>query len=73
MAKIVEHVHDSGDSGMGFFLGILLLIGFLAFMFYWGLPYVRNFASQQQNGGVQIQVPDKIDVNVVQQQQQPAQ
>lgn len=69
MTRIVEkHYNESGDSGMGFVFGIILLIVFLAIFWYWGLPMIR---STQQGGGVQIKVPDTINVNV--EQTQPAQ
>lgn len=72
MAKTVEHYHEtvntggSGDSGMGFVFGIILLIVLLAVFWYWGLPFLKNI----QQGGINIQMPDTVNVNV---QQQPAQ
>jgi hypothetical protein len=50
---------DSG-SGVGFILGAILLIAFVIALFYYGLPYVRSSFG----GGNQINVPDKVDVNI---------
>lgn len=48
----------SSNSGMGFLLGVILLIVFMFLLFYYGLPALRSSASPQ------INVPGKIDVNV---------
>lgn len=65
MADVVhEHTTDSSNnSGMGFFMGMVLIVVVLLLIFYFGLPYLRNAAS---NSGSQINVPDKIDVNISQ-------
>lgn len=57
-----DHHHDSGDNGMGFFFGVILLIGFAFALWYWGVPAIR----QGFNQGTQINVPNEIDVNVKQ-------
>jgi hypothetical protein len=64
----VHHHHVPGElqttdrsGGLGFFLGILMLIVFLFLMLYYGLPALRG-ATQ----GPQINVPGQIDVNVKQ-------
>lgn len=65
MAKTVivnPQSSDNGGNGMGFFLGIVLLIAFILMVFYFGMPYVRSLMNQ--NSGTQINVPDTIDVNV---------
>jgi hypothetical protein len=55
----------SGESksgmGMGFLVGIILLVvaGFLFFMY--GLPALRQTT---ENSAPQINVPDQIDVNI---------
>ena len=51
------------NSGMGFVLGIILLIAFVFLMMYFGLPMLRNVSNTVPQAP-QIQVPDKIDVNV---------
>lgn len=61
MTTVVNNPQPSGDSGMGFLLGIIVLIAFVSFVIWrWGLPAMRS----AQNGGVQINVPESIDVNV---------
>lgn len=57
-------VQPSGDNsgGMGFVLGIIILVAFLAILFIYGLPMIKNATKATQ--GTTINVPDKIDVNV---------
>jgi hypothetical protein len=61
MADVI-HEHqtttDSG-SGMGFLLGVIMLIVFAFLLFYYGLPALRSASS-----GPTVNVPGKIDVNV---------
>ena len=61
MATIVNNPPTSDNSGgpmnMIIVLVVLLVIGYLAYIY--GLPVVR-----QMQGGTQINVPSKIDVNV---------
>lgn len=66
MAKtvIVNPSGGNGDSGMGFFFGIVLLIAFVLILIFYGVPYVRQVINQ--NSGAQINVPEEIDVNVYQ-------
>lgn len=59
---------DSSGNGMGFLLGIIVLILFVLGLFYYGLPVLRNLGQ----GGVNVTLPEKVDVNV-QQQGQPQQ
>jgi hypothetical protein len=50
---------DSGGNGMGFLLGVIILILFVLGLLYVGLPYLRSgFGSPQVN------VPDHVNVNV---------
>ena len=51
---------QSSDNGMGFFLGIVVLIIVGLSFFYYGMPMIR----QSMNGGVQINVPKDINVKV---------
>ncbi len=60
-----NHHHDSGDNGMGFLFGVILLIAFAFVLWYWGVPAVREVKE-----GTQINVPSQIDVNVKQEQPQ---
>ncbi len=50
--------NSGGPMGMIVVLVVLLILGYLGFVY--GLPALR----QMQSGGVQINVPSKIDVNV---------
>lgn len=63
MATIVNNPPASSEqgsgNGMGFFLGIIALIIFIAIVFIYVLPYVRNGL-----GGMQVNVPSDINVNL---------
>ena len=62
----IEHIHEgTTDSGMGFLMGIILLMLFIFMLFYYGLPVIRNTVAPQQ-AAPQINVPDKVDVNIKQ-------
>jgi hypothetical protein len=50
--------NSSGPVGIIIVLVVLFVLGYLGFVY--GLPALQ----QMQSGGVQINVPDKIDVNV---------
>lgn len=56
------HVHTDGggQNGMGFLLGIIVLVVFVFLFMYYVLPIIR------QSSAPQINVPDKIDVNIQQ-------
>ncbi len=58
-----EHVTESSSSGMGFLFGIIMLVVVLMLFFFYGLPILRNMTS----GGITVNVPDKINVNLNQQ------
>jgi len=67
MATIINNPGGTTDAnngtpaGMGFLLGIILLIVFLVFLFYYGIPALsRGIRSTAP----QVNVPGKIDVNV---------
>lgn len=62
MATIINTpAADNSGSGMGFFFGIVLLIIFVLLVFLYGIPYVQR---TMRSSTPQIQVPEKIDVNV---------
>lgn len=52
---------NEGGNNMGFLLGVVLLIIFGALFFIYGFPYLRDSIQ-----GPQINIPNKIDVNVKQ-------
>lgn len=55
--------NNSSGNGMGFLLGIIILIVVAVLFFIYGLPYLQNLGG---SGGVQVNVPESIDVNVKQ-------
>lgn len=64
MATIVNNPapNDSGG-GMGFLLGVIILVAVGVLFFIYGLPYLQQLTS----GGVQVNVPKDINVTVQQQ------
>lgn len=57
--------NNSDNNGMGFLVGGILLIVFAVLFFVYALPYIRGLSSNG-NGGVQVNVPKDINVNVQQ-------
>ena len=66
MTTIVNSATPTKDSnGMGFMIGVVVLIGFVLILLYFGLPLLRNMGTPQINvPAPQINMPDKVDVNV---------
>jgi hypothetical protein len=65
MATIVNTTPSQTDStgnGMGFLMGMILLLAVIFLFFFYGLPLLTQ--SFRSVSGPQIQVPGKIDVNV---------
>lgn len=64
MATIVNTpaASEGNSSSVGTVLAVILVLAFIGFMFYYGLPMMQNAGGGTQ--APQIQVPDKIDVNV---------
>ena len=63
MATIVNNPPpNNSDSGMGFLIGIIILIVVGIAFFYYGLPLIQ----QGMSGGVQVNIPKDINVNVQQ-------
>jgi len=64
MATIVNNpAPNNSGSGMGFLLGIIILVIIGAIFFIYGLPYIRQGIG---GGGIQVNVPKDINVNVQQ-------
>lgn len=65
MATIVNNPapasSDGGGNGMGFMLGVVILVLFVLGLLYYGLPALRNMSVNPQ-----INVPDKVNVNITQ-------
>jgi PDZ domain-containing secreted protein len=54
--------NSSDNNGMGFLVGAIVLIVFVVLFFVYALPYIRGMSG----GGVQVNVPKSINVNVKQ-------
>jgi LPXTG-motif cell wall-anchored protein len=52
---------SSGATGL--MIGLVLLAIFAFLMFFYGLPALRN-TTQQAPSNVNVDIPDKVDVNV---------
>lgn len=50
----------AGNNGMGFLLGVIVLILFVMGVFYYGLPLLRSSVPTTPT----VNVPGKVDVNV---------
>lgn len=60
MTTVVNNPAPSGDSGgTGMLIGVVLLIVFVVLLLYFGLPVIRRATQAPQ-----INVPEKIDINV---------
>lgn len=60
MATVVNTPpQNSGNNGMGFLLGVIVLIVFGILFFMYIMPYIT-----QSMQGPSVQVPDQVDVNV---------
>lgn len=68
MTTIVNSTAPTSDSrGASFLIGIIALIGFVLLFLYYGLPIIRNRGTTQINvPAPQINVPDKVEVNIKQ-------
>ena len=67
MATIVNNPGTTSDSGSGtgFLLAVILLIIFSIVMIFYGIPFIANSVSNMSVSQTpQINVPDKVDVNV---------
>jgi len=61
IATIVNNPSDSSSNGMGFLLGIIVLVVFFFVLLYYGIPYIT---AMTRGGGPSVQIPNKLDVNV---------
>ena len=64
MATIINNPpvtnNETGGNGMGFLLGIIILIVFVAIILIYGLPILKNMSGFS----AQVNVPKNINVNV---------
>jgi len=56
---------SSENNGMGFLLGAIVLVVFLALFFVYALPFLRGLGSIG-GGGIQVNVPKNVNVKVQQ-------
>lgn len=56
--------NSSNDSGMGFLLGVIILIAFGFVFFIYGVPLIKQGLSGIGNGGINVTLPKTIDVKV---------
>lgn len=54
------------DSGMGFLLGIIVLIVFGFIFFIYGFPLVKQALNGIGSGGINVTLPKTVDVKVQQ-------
>ena len=73
MTTVVNNPAGGGEgTGMGMMVGAVILVVVILLLIFFGLPYLRggNGLTQQNvnapatQPGIQINVPDKVDVNV---------
>lgn len=65
MTTVINSPPASGDSGMGFLVGVLVLVGLVFLFVIFGIPELKRMGSNQLNiPSPQIVVPDKLDVNI---------
>ena len=62
MTTVINTPQPTSDqgNGMGMIVGFVVLIVFGLLFFVYGLPALRNMKF----GGTEVNIPDKIDVNV---------
>ncbi|MEK7522772.1 MAG: hypothetical protein AAB569_04265 [Patescibacteria group bacterium] len=68
MATIVNNPNPvSNEGGSSFLVGVILLIGFVMIILYFGIPAIKNMGPIQLNiPAPKVVIPDKINVNVQQ-------
>ena len=67
MATVVNNpgTTTEGGSGVNFLLGVILLIVFSLLMIFYGIPMIaRSVGNAGVSQAPQVQVPDKINVDV---------
>ncbi len=65
MTTVVNNPSGQSESGgYGFFLGVMALVVFGIIFIYFGIPAFRQMGTPQITVPTEVQMPDKIDVNV---------
>ncbi len=68
MSTVVNNPAPATNSsgGIGFLIGVVVLIGFVVMLLYYGIPAISRMGPIQVNVPTpQVVMPDKIDVNVI--------
>lgn len=56
---------NNNSNGYGLLIAVIVIIGFIIVLFYFGIPVIKNLSPVQLNvPAPQINVPNKLDVNV---------
>ncbi len=58
--------NSNTDSGMGFFLGAVVLVVFAILFFIYGFPLIKQGLSGLGNGVINVTLPKTVDVKVQQ-------
>ena len=65
MTTVVNNPAPATDTGNSFLLSVIVLIGFVMILLYFGIPLIRNMGPIQLNvPAPKVVLPDKINVNV---------
>ncbi|PIY71705.1 hypothetical protein COY87_04785 [Candidatus Roizmanbacteria bacterium CG_4_10_14_0_8_um_filter_33_9] len=59
-------INTTKESGMGFFFGMIALVVFVVLFYMYGLPLIRQGFNGLGSGGVNINLPKTVDVNIKQ-------
>jgi hypothetical protein len=57
---------SSDSSGMGMIIGVIVLLAIVFLIFFYGMPFLRGTATQQNSAPApaSVNLPDQVDVNV---------
>ncbi|MBP9669795.1 hypothetical protein KBD75_00125 [Candidatus Woesebacteria bacterium] len=67
MTTVVNNPARSSESGgYGFLLGVIAIIVLVALFVFYGVPAIRRMGPAQITVPTEIQMPDKVDVQVEQ-------
>jgi hypothetical protein len=55
--------NSSNNNGMGFLIGVIVLVVFVALLLVYALPFIRGLSGK---GGIQVNLPKSVNVNVQQ-------
>ena len=55
--------NSSNNNGMGFLIGVIVLVVCVALLLIYALPFIRGLSGK---GGIQVNLPKSVNVNVQQ-------